>query len=74
MKQMRYIAINSYWETLEFQLPPLAESSVGGWQRVVDTALPSPNDVVEPGKGCPISALRYAVKPRSLVMLRCHYS
>jgi len=74
MKQMRYIAINSYWETLEFQLPPLAETSVGGWQRIIDTALPSPNDVAEPGRGGTISVLSYAVKPRSLVLLRYNYS
>jgi isoamylase len=73
MKQMRYIAINSYWETLEFALPPLEQTSIGGWHRIIDTALPSPNDVAEPGKGYPISVLRYAVKPRSLAMLRCHY-
>jgi isoamylase len=74
MKQMRYIAINSYWETLQFQLPPLAEESAAGWLRIVDTALLTPNDVAEPGKGCPISASTYAVKPRSLILLRTHYA
>lgn len=74
MKQIRYIAINSYWESLEFQIPPLPEKSIGSWERIIDTALSSPNDVEEPGKGCPISVLRYVVTPRSLVMLRCHYS
>lgn len=74
MKQMRYIAINSYWETLEFELPPPGDESVGGWERVLDTALPSPKDIAELGKSCPISVPRYAVKPRSLVMLRCHRS
>ena len=74
MKQMRYIAINSYWETLKFELPRLEPDSVGGWKRILDTALATPNDVAEPGKGCLISAPRYAVEPRSLVMLCCHYS
>jgi glycogen operon protein len=74
MKQVRYIAINSYWETLQFQLPPLAEASEAGWLRIVDTALQSPNDVAEPGRGCPISACTYAVKSRSLIVLRTHYA
>ena len=74
MKQMRYIAINSYWETLKFELPRLEPDSVGGWKRILDTALATPNDVAEPGKGCLILAPRYAVEPRSLVMLCCHYS
>ncbi len=74
MRQMHYIAINSYWETLEFQLPARAEKSVAGWQRIIDTALPSPNDIAEPDEVCPITVLRYAVGPRSLVMFRCHSS
>jgi len=74
MKQMRYIAINSYWETLEFQLPPLTDKSVGGWLRIIDTALPCPNDIAEDGIGYPLSVLKYSVKPRSLVMLRGRYS
>jgi glycogen operon protein len=74
MKQMRYIAINSYWETLEFQLPPLTDKSVGGWLRIIDTALPCPNDIAEDGIGYPLSVLKYSVKPRSLMMLRRRYS
>jgi glycogen operon protein len=74
MKQMRYIAINSYWECLDFQLPSPPPESGGGWQRIIDTALPSPYDIADPGDACLISSLRYAVKSRSLVMLSCDYS
>ena len=74
MKQLRYIAINSYWEPLEFQLPQIRERSLGSWLRIIDTALPSPLDIAENGAGYPQLDLKYCVRPRSLVMLRGHYS
>jgi glycogen operon protein len=74
MKQMRYIALNSYWEPLEFKLPQLMDRPVGSWLRIIDTALPSPMDIAEDGVGYPLPNLRYCVRPRSLVMLRGHYS
>ena len=36
-----YVMINSYWEKLEFQIQ---EGTACEWTRIVDTALPTPND------------------------------
>jgi glycogen operon protein len=69
--QMRFIAINAYWNPLEFELPPVAGGPKGGWLRLIDTSLPSPNDIVEVAMGFRVSGLKYRVNPRSIVML--HY-
>jgi glycogen operon protein len=39
------------------------------WRRVVDTGLESPEDTVEPHAAPYLSALEYAVKGRSVVVL-----
>ena len=36
-----YAMINAYWEELEFQVQ---EGTAQEWKRIVDTALPSPDD------------------------------
>jgi glycogen operon protein len=69
--QVRYIAINSYWKPLEFELPPVSGGQNGGWFRLLDTFLPSPDDIVEEASGVPLDGATYNVNPRSIVML--HY-
>jgi isoamylase len=49
-----------------FQLP-VAPGYV--WKRVVDTALPSPEDIVAPGKGVTIEGDQYSVNGHSIVLL-----
>jgi glycogen operon protein len=71
--RLRYIAINAYWKPLEFQLPPVESGSDAGWLRVVDTSLPSPNDIVADGKGTPVDGAKYLVNPRSIIMLQYKY-
>ncbi len=71
---VRYIAINAYWEPLDFQLPPVTGSPNGGWLRLIDTSLPSPDDIVEEAKGLPVSDPKYLVNPRSVVMLHYDYA
>jgi len=66
---VRYVAINSYWLPLEFALPPVGESSRNGWVRIMDTSLPSPNDVLGEDEGVPILGSTYHVNPRSIIML-----
>jgi isoamylase len=61
-----YVMINAYWEDLEFTIQ---EGRADEWRRVVDTSLASPEDIVEPGKGRPMTSLRYLVKARSIVVL-----
>jgi glycogen operon protein len=69
--QVRYIAINAYWRSLEFELPPVTGKPEAAWCRLIDTSLPSPQDVVEEGMIVPVKGPKYAVNPRSIVML--HY-
>jgi glycogen operon protein len=67
--QVRYIAINAYWEPLEFALPPVADSANGGWRRAMDTSLPTPDDIAEGAKGSRVGGPSYRVNPRSIIML-----
>jgi glycogen operon protein len=60
-----YLAMNAYWESLEFELPPNAG---GPWRRWIDTSLPSPQDIVEWQTAPPVTAHTYSVGPRSVVM------
>jgi glycogen operon protein len=71
MNQVRYVAINSYWEVLAFTLPPVMGDSGRGWLRLMDTSLPSPKDLVMQNEGVPVEGTEYLVNPRSIVML--HY-
>lgn len=60
-----YVALNAYWEPLEFELPPLEYDKQ--WYRVVDTSLPSPEDFNE--SGVPLGGGTYTVQPRSALIL-----
>ena len=73
-----YVALNAYWEALEFELPPIGFPSVprssvntGGevWRRFVDTSLPSPEDCCAAASLPPVEGNRYLVQPRSAVIL-----
>lgn len=57
--------INAYRKDLDFALQV---GRAGEWRRVADTALPSPVDIAETGRGHPVSSLRYRVKARSIVV------
>lgn len=61
-----YVMINAYDHDLVFTLQ---EGHAQDWRRVVDTALPSPDDICEPGHETALPAIRYTVKARSIVIL-----
>jgi glycogen operon protein len=64
-----HVMLNAYWESLTFELPPVAEGSHQYWRRCIDTALSSPDDIYA-WKDAPIvSQATYEVQPRSLVLL-----
>ena len=63
-----HMMYNAYWESLEFELPPVP-STEPGWQRWIDTALPSPDDIVDYNSGPLVGGSRYRVTPRSTVAL-----
>jgi glycogen operon protein len=68
--QARYIAINAFWEPLQFALPPAVKGANGGWLRFMDTSLPTPDDIVEGVKGFGLRGTSYRVNPRSIIMLQ----
>jgi glycogen operon protein len=61
-----YVMINAYHEPLTFTVQ---EDPTGGWERVIDTALPSPDDIVHPASVPLMSSLEYRVEARSVVVL-----
>ena len=61
-----HIMLNMYWESLEFELPPLEERE---WYRVIDTAQPSPRDILKQGAEIKLTNNTYQVKERSIVVL-----
>jgi glycogen operon protein len=58
-----YVIANAYWEPLTF-----AVQAPGRWSRIVDTALESPDDIVEPS-AAPAVHEAYEVGARSVVIL-----
>ncbi|MGH7172009.1 MAG: glycogen debranching protein GlgX [Gemmataceae bacterium] len=63
-----YVLFNAHWESQRFDLPP--HNGPWRWKRLVDTNLPSPDDIVEEQDAV---ALRpedhYIMSPRSAVIL-----
>lgn len=61
-----HVMLNMYWENLDFEIPSIKGRR---WYKVVDTALVSPMDIVEPGEETIVSGNVYPVKDRSVVVL-----
>ena len=66
-----YVMINAWWQPLLFSI---AEGDAGEWSRILDTGLPSPEDICEPGGEKPLGSLDYEVGPRSVVVLSRRFS
>jgi isoamylase len=64
-----HLILNSYWEPLEFELPPPPANSPDGWRRVIDTYLESPEDICPWTDAPPVEGTTYLAQPRSLVLL-----
>jgi isoamylase len=62
-----HLILNSFWEPLDFELPP--RDGRGPWLRWIDTSRPSPEDIVEWKAALPVADGTYRVGPRSVVML-----
>jgi len=58
-----YVIVNAYWEPLTFTIQ---EGKASQWRRVLDTSLPSPDDIAP--AGIPIKSLQYEAGPRSVVV------
>jgi isoamylase len=59
-----YVMVNAYWQDLEFEIQ---EGKAQEWRRIVDTALPSPDDFS--AQGSPLKSAKYRVSARSVVVL-----
>jgi glycogen operon protein len=62
-----YVMINGGRADLAFTVQ---DGRAGEWLRAVDTSLPSPEDVSEPGREPRLASLEYRVRSRSVVVLR----
>jgi len=62
-----HFILNGYWEPLQFELPFLDNGST--WRRWIDTALQSPDDIVDWRNASPIPGYVYPVEARSVVVL-----
>jgi glycogen operon protein len=63
-----YVLMNAHWEPHLFTLPPTEGQH--RWRRLVDTNLPSPDDIVEEPNAVPLDpGDHYLATPRSVVML-----
>lgn len=63
-----HLLVNAWWQPLRFLLPPTTLPD-GRWHRWIDTALPSPEDIVDWGAAPPLAEAAYEVQPRSVVVL-----
>jgi glycogen operon protein len=61
-----HVMMNMHWQALEMEIPVVAGRQ---WTRVVDTSLPSPSDIAEPGKEFECRGQSYLVSARSIVVL-----
>jgi isoamylase len=66
---MFHLMINTFWEELKFEVPPIAESSDTGWMRWIDTALESPDDICTWDKAEVVRETIRPVQARSVVVL-----
>ncbi|MHC4837731.1 MAG: glycogen debranching protein, partial [Planctomycetota bacterium] len=62
-----FVAFNAHTEALEVELPRPERGH--GWLRVVDTALPSPEDISEHGAEPRVASTTYVLAPRSAIVL-----
>jgi glycogen operon protein len=63
-----HFIMNAYWEPLQFEIP-LSRNQESSWQRWIDTALESPEDIVDWRTAPRLSGNIYPVAARSVVVL-----
>jgi glycogen operon protein len=64
-----HFVMNAYWEPLQFELPRLSRNEGSCWQRWIDTALESPEDIVDWKMAPRLSGNVYQAEARSVVVL-----
>lgn len=66
-RERLHVMLNAYWELLTFEIPPLGSGEC--WHRIVDTALPTPEDFCDRETAPRIEGDGYRVEARSSVVL-----
>jgi isoamylase len=61
-----HVMMNMYWDALDMDIPTVKGRK---WTRAVDTSLPSPNDIADPGKEVASNDPSYRVNGRTVVVL-----
>ncbi|MBK9443582.1 MAG: glycogen debranching protein GlgX [Comamonadaceae bacterium] len=61
-----HVIMNMYWEPIQFALPQIPDHP---WHRIIDTALESPLDILEPGQERVYASPNYLAQGRSVVVL-----
>jgi glycogen operon protein len=64
-----HVILNAYWQALDFELPRLDSARENPWRRWIDTALDSPNDIMDWKTAESVASYTYRAEPRSVVML-----
>ena len=64
-----YVMINASTEAQTFGIH---EATTGHWRRAIDTARPSPHDIVDLGGEQPVGANCYEIQPRSVAIFVGH--
>jgi isoamylase len=66
-KMLFHLILNAYREALDFELPGAGDGN--SWRRWIDTALESPNDIVDWQSSASITGSSYRAEPCSVVAL-----
>ncbi len=66
-KQRMHIMVNAYWEHLQFEIPKPKGNRP--WHRILNTAVPSPNDILSFEEAPVIRGGKVYVNARSIVVL-----
>jgi isoamylase len=61
-----HVMANMYWEPLTFALPEVPGRK---WSRIIDTARPTPDDILDFDTADPVTADQMAVEGRSIIVL-----
>jgi isoamylase len=68
-KLLLHLILNAYWKPLDFELPSTENHNRAPWQRWIDTALETPDDIVDWRQAPVISRSSYRVEGHSVAAL-----
>ena len=64
-----YLIVNAYWESLDFELPPIGTGLRSSWRRWIDTFQQSPDDIMAWHDAPVVPGDSYRAGPRSVIVL-----